>query len=165
MHRSAGRYACGWVQIGKFLSPLPPSHILIAMHLLRLSGRKTCDRVQRQGTVWKGKTFIARWLPGAPRNLSVPPKRAAIYLGTYASAALDASAVRRNRMRRRVREALRLGIDAAPETPTIQLLVSPRSASLDAPFPVLQEDVMSFLRTLSTWHNRNAASGASSSSH
>lgn len=93
--------------------------------------------------------MIVRWLPGTPLSHGRPRKLpGGVYLGTFASSSVDASAVRRNRMRRRCREALRLTIEALPERPSIQLLVSPRPASLDAPFDTLRADAAAFFSTL-----------------
>jgi ribonuclease P protein component len=77
------------------------------MKLLRLSGRKVCERVKTKGFLWKGRHLHVRWMQGAPRTVpsDAPP---AFYVGTLTSAKLDKSAVRRNRMRRRCREALRI---------------------------------------------------------
>ena len=150
------------------------------MRLLRLRGRKVCDRVLRNGNAWKGRHMIIRWLPGHPRHPAAKHGSEAIYVGTLASTKLDKSAVRRNRMRRRCREALRTVIlqkmrklkklsedaglvgPAAEDTaegkggsvggtplggpPTItQLLIAPRSSSLDAPFAALEQDIENFL--------------------
>lgn len=93
--------------------------------------------------------MIVRWMPGVPTSLGRPkPLAQGIYLGTYASTALDPSAVRRNRMRRRCREALRLTIENLPERPSAQLLVSPARASLDAPFEALLRDADAFFSHL-----------------
>jgi ribonuclease P protein component len=108
--------------------------------------------------------FTARWMCGAPRNLAVPPKHPALYMGTFASAKLDPSAVRRNRMRRRCREAFRLLVQSAPETGPVQLLISPRSASLDAPFPALQDEAKRLLAVLATACPLHAKPPGSSSS-
>ena len=118
--------------------------------LLRLSGRKTCDRVLRQGRVWKGPLLAARWLPLPPHTKERIPPTGAIFVGTMVSAALEKSAVRRNRMRRRCREALRIAVREMPRVPTVQLLLCPRSASLDAPFPELQAQVCKLLAALSS---------------
>jgi RNase P protein component len=77
------------------------------MHLFRLSGRKVCERVKTKGYLWKGKHIYVRWLRGLPRGLP-PAAPAGLYVGAVTSAKLDKSAVRRNRMRRRCREALRV---------------------------------------------------------
>ena len=93
--------------------------------------------------------MIVRWMPGVPTSLGrAKPLGQGIYLGTYASAALDPSAVRRNRMRRRCREALRLTIGNLPERSSVQLLVTPTRASLDAPFEALQRDADAFFSHL-----------------
>ncbi|TSC58890.1 MAG: hypothetical protein Greene041619_268 [Candidatus Peregrinibacteria bacterium Greene0416_19] len=117
------------------------------MRLSRLRGRKICERLQRRGEIWKGRHLLVRWQTGAPRHPSVTdPSRPAAYVGTLASARLDKSAVRRNRMRRRCREALRtvlLSIDHIPVP--VQLLLIPRSSSLGASFADLQQDVRAFL--------------------
>lgn len=93
--------------------------------------------------------MVIRWMPGVPSSagrLRTLPE--GIYLGTYASSSVDPSAVKRNRMRRRCREALRLVIESLPERPSVQLLVSPRTASLDAPFDTLRRDVDAFFSHL-----------------
>ena len=122
------------------------------MQLLRLRGRKVCDRVIRLGYVWKGKTMIVRWLPGSPPHELKDQK--ALYLGTLASLRLHKSAVKRNRMRRRCKEAFRLAVKAeggtnrASSSRSFQLLVSPRSSSLSCAFGDIQEDVSRFLSSL-----------------
>lgn len=114
------------------------------MQLSRLRGRKVNDYIRRNGRLWKGKSMVIRWMPGAPRHPSVDRKASAIYLGTAASAKLHKSAVKRNRMRRRCREAFRIAIREMKDVPPLQLLVNPRIASLHADFPVIQEDVRRF---------------------
>ncbi len=120
------------------------------MQLLRLQGRKINDRLLRQGKVWKGKHMVIRWMQGHPRHPNVDLSRQALYAGTIASTKLDKSAVKRNRMRRRCREALRLTLKGVPEIPAtftaVQLLLAPRSSSLWTPFPELQADIQAFLR-------------------
>lgn len=89
-----------------------------------------------------------RFLVGAPRHPSVKPGRSALYVGAVASTKLDKSAVRRNRMRRRCREALRLTLKTleSPETlQSFQLLLAPKSSSLMAPFSELSADLLTFL--------------------
>ena len=128
------------------------------MRLLRLSGRKTCERVKTKGYLWKGKHFFARILSGAPRNLPASSSQvSALYVGTLTSAKLDKSAVRRNRMRRRCREALRLTLKQPPDTRYLipdhrffQLLLLPRSSSLSADFGELLKDAEHFLASLSS---------------
>ncbi|PIR49727.1 hypothetical protein COU79_03295 [Candidatus Peregrinibacteria bacterium CG10_big_fil_rev_8_21_14_0_10_54_7] len=116
------------------------------MKLSRLRGRKVCDRVMRNGTVWKGKTMLIRWLPGAPRTL--PRDAQGIFVGTFASSKLHKSAVKRNRMRRRCREALRTIVRERNKLPTVQLLLSPRSPSLTCDFHDIAQDVHAFLSIL-----------------
>lgn len=119
------------------------------MKLHRLQGRKVNSVLQRKGKTWKGVAMVVRWMPGTPSSNGRPRKLAeGVYLGTFASASLDASAVRRNRMRRRCREALRLTIENLPERPSVQLLVTPRAASLDAPFETLTRDAEAFFSHL-----------------
>ena len=89
--------------------------------------------------------MVIRWMPGTPSSKGrTRPLAEGIYLGTFASSSLDASAVKRNRMRRRCREALRLTVENLPERASLQLLVSPRAASLDAPFELLQREAEAF---------------------
>ena len=111
------------------------------MILRRLQGRKVNAVLQRKGNTWKSPHMVVRWLAGTPPSTGRPrPLAPGVYLGTFASASVDPSAVKRNRMRRRCREALRLAIEKLPERPSVQLLVSPRAASLDAPFDALVRD-------------------------
>lgn len=115
------------------------------MKLQRLSGRKTNDLVRRKGRPWKGKTMVIRVLPGSPKTL---PEQTGIFLGSQASVKLHKSAVKRNRMRRRCREALRKEIAQYDTLPTVQLLLSPRSSSLTCAHSDIQADVQAFLSTL-----------------
>lgn len=123
------------------------------MQLSRLQGRKANDYILRKGRVWKGKNFNVNWLPGPPK---LHPDRAGLYVGTFASTRLDKSAVARNRMRRRVREALRIIAKESASIPTAQLLVSPRSASMKAPFEDIVREMRMFLSQLPPWHQQNA---------
>lgn len=151
-----------------------PALYTLCMKLLRLSGRKTCERVKTKGFLWKGKHFFVRYLHGAPRStpaasLSV----SAVFVGTLTSTKLDKSAVKRNRMRRRCREALRIilkGLSVAagriprsqpnprsliPDPRSLisdprffQLLLLPRSSSLSADFGELTKDAEHLLASL-----------------
>ncbi len=89
-------------------------------------------------------------------------------MGTIASAKLNKSAVVRNRMRRRVREALRIAVKENDEIGPVQLLLAPRTASLKAPFADIEKDIRLFLSTLSSpWPKQQSdlpASGTSPSS-
>lgn len=116
------------------------------MKLSHLRGRKTCDYVRKKGRVWRGKTMLIRWLPEVPTPTPNPPR---IFLGTYAPHELHASAVKRNRMRRRCREALRVFLrEYTADFPSVQMLICPRHASLDAPFTDILADVRQFLSFL-----------------
>lgn len=100
--------------------------------------------------------MIIHWLPTAPRHPSVDPSKCGVYFGTIASTRLDKSAVRRNRMRRRCREAFRTVLRQYSEEhiftqarmPSLQLLVAPRSSSLSFPFLDLQKEVRFFLTSI-----------------
>lgn len=136
-----------------------------AVKLLRLRGRKVCDRVLRKGRAWRGRTMLVRWLPGAPAHPAVRKGDVAVYAGTLASRALSKRAVERNRMRRRCREALRLILkeqESGRLVASVQLLLCPRSSSLHAPFALLKEDIELFLSTLcSPCPTRNHHRGSS----
>lgn len=118
------------------------------MKLLRLRGRKICDHLMRKGASWKGKHMTIRFLTTAPRHPSVDPTKPGIYIGTVASAKLDKSAVKRNRMRRRCREAFRVAVKEVEKPVTAQLLILPRSSSLTCAFPEISSDVRAFLSVL-----------------
>ena len=124
------------------------------MKLLRLRGRKICEQLLRKGNVWKGRQMTIRFLVSAPRHPSVDPTKPGIYIGTVASAKLDKSAVKRNRMRRRCREAFRVTLKEVEKPLVAQLLILPRSSSLTCAFPEIQSDVRAFLSVLDTWRNR-----------
>jgi ribonuclease P protein component len=113
------------------------------MHLLRLSGRKVCERVKMKGRLWKGVHVHARLIVGAPRG-----KPAGLYVGSVTSAKLHKSAVTRNRMRRRCREALRIAYKGAQDARSVQLLLLPRSSSLNADFDAILRDAHALLSSL-----------------
>ena len=119
------------------------------MQLFRLSGRKICERVKTKGFLWKGKHMHMRIMRGLPRGSTLPNH--SILVGVVTSAKLDASAVKRNRMRRRCREALRKTLLDHPSVPvSVQLILLPRSSSLTAPFDELLSDARRFLFSLSS---------------
>lgn len=118
------------------------------MKLSRLRGRKICDRVLRKGIVWKGKTFMVRWMPGYPKHPHADPGERTFYVGVLATSKLDKSAVKRNRMRRRCREALRTSLAERDDLQTIQLLLMPRSISLSCDFEDIRSDVLLFLSVI-----------------
>lgn len=117
------------------------------MKLRRLSGRKNCERVKTRGMLWKGRHLWARFLPGYPRGLPAPAQPT-IYVGTLASTKLDKSAVKRNRMRRRCSEALRLASADATIMSSYQLLLMPRSSSLTCTFAEILADIRSLFSSL-----------------
>lgn len=123
------------------------------MKLRSLSGRKVCERVKTKGLLWKGKHVQARILVGAPRT-AVANVTPGLYVGTLTSAKLDKSAVRRNRMRRRCKEALRVSIqEVVAKTSfktSFQLILLPRSSSLAAPFGELLADLQRLVLFLPT---------------
>jgi ribonuclease P protein component len=120
----------------------------LTMRLQRLAGRKVCERVKARGFLWKGKHVHVRSMTNVPKSMFTALKPG-LYVGVVTSAKLHKSAVKRNRMRRRAREALRLVCQErdAPTAP-IRLLLFPRSSSLSAPFDELQEDARRFLFSL-----------------
>jgi ribonuclease P protein component len=118
------------------------------MKINRLPGRKNAAKVLAKGRLWRGNTLTVRWMPGAPKHPLINPEKVAVYVGTFASTKLDKSAVRRNRMRRRCREALRTELKNQSKLPTIQLLLSPRSRSLECDFAEIVSDVRAFLSSV-----------------
>ncbi len=122
------------------------------MKLERLRGRKIVARVQQKGPLWKGKHLHARYVYGYPRHPAAALDRPGVFVGTLGSTKLSKSAVERNRMRRRTREALRTSLKAMPDFPTVQLLILPRSSSLKCPFAEIQTDISVLLTFL---HARN----------
>ena len=117
------------------------------MKLSRLHGRKVAAHVLKHGRIFKGKTMIVRWLLGYPR-IEGPSTLPRLFLGTFASTKLDKSAVRRNRMRRRCREAVRITVRGEQVLPTVQLLISPRAPSLSCTYGEILADVESLLSIL-----------------
>ena len=125
------------------------------MHLLRLHGRKVVDRVRRRGSKWRGKHMMMIYLPldAAQKRLEegsyqLKAISCQLLVGAIASTALHKSAVKRNRMRRRCREALRISLKAESDQrkTDIQLLICPRSTSLACDFGELLHDARNFLR-------------------
>lgn len=122
------------------------------MKLSHIKGRKANDYVLRRGRVWKGKMFTANWISGPPK---LHANEHGLYVGTFASVRLSKSAVERNRMRRRIREALRIIAKETENIPTAQLLISPRSASLNAPFEDIVREMRVFLSQLPSWQTKS----------
>lgn len=117
------------------------------MKLSRIPGRKRTARVMTKGKQWKGKHMAVHFLSGAPKHPLIDPKDDAVYLGIMTSAKLAKSAVKRNRMRRRVRESFRTYLQEH-DAPTIQLLVRPRSSSLMCDYSEIRADVRAFFSSL-----------------
>lgn len=93
----------------------------------------------------------ARIIRGLPRNLleNTPP---CLLVGVLTSTRLHKSAVKRNRMRRRCREALRVSLKAHSSQFTAhssQLLLLPRSSSLSQPFGEILADAKALISFLS----------------
>ncbi len=133
------------------------------MKLLHIRSRKVCDIIMRKGQSWKGKTMMIKWLSGVPKKDHVTVKPG-IYVGTYASTKLHASAVKRNKMRRRCREAFRIAAQKEDNLPDAQLLVTPKIASLDSSFELIEADVQTFLSALKQWPTQRNDPTASSTS-
>ena len=89
------------------------------------------------------------WLPQAPRHPLVDPEASALYVGTFAPATLSKSAVRRNRMRRRCREALRKEAKELTEISPVTLLICPKSSSLSCAHADIAADARMFLSQFS----------------
>ena len=123
------------------------------MKLDRLRGRKIVARVQQKGLLWKGKHLQARYIYGYPRHPAAKTDRPGVFVGTLGSTKLSKLAVERNRMRRRSREALRTSLKAMSNFPTVQLLILPRSSSLQCPFTEIQTDITSLLEFLQRPHS------------
>lgn len=120
------------------------------MKLSRLRGRKINERLRNKKItkLWRGNTMTIRWISGPPKSPNIDPAKRALYVGTAASLKLHKSAVKRNRMRRRCREAFRKTVREIEKLPTTQLLITPRSASLSCDFEDILEDVSRFLEVL-----------------
>lgn len=127
--------------------------------LRRLRGRKVCERVLRRGEVWRGKHMkivYAQCENAKMRKSNLP----GLYVGAIASTKMEKSAVKRNRMRRRCREALRITVKEMSQLPkacpersrgiNCQLLIAPRLSSLTCDFGELLQDARNFLRHIGT---------------
>ena len=121
----------------------------VSVKLLRLRGRKVNDYLRRKGNVWKGKTMTIKWLKHAPKNPNIDPEKPGYYVGCSAPAKLHKSAVKRNRMRRRCREALRVAVKDHKKAPTLQLLITPKITSLSCDYDDIKADIASFLSACS----------------
>ncbi len=118
------------------------------MQMLHLRGRKRCEVLRTKGIAWKGQHMVVRWMKGRLPSEKVRPE-GSIYVGSFAGAKLDKSAVNRNRMRRRCKEAFRLALAKVDRVmPPTCLLIAPRSSSLDCAFDALEREATSFLSTI-----------------
>lgn len=122
-------------------------HLGFFMRLLRISGRKRVELLLKRGRSWRGKHLNIKFLMGAPKHPNVDPNASAVYAGFMTPVKLDKSAVKRNRMRRRCREALRRYIKEE-SFPTVQLIIKPSSSSLKCHFAELTADISTFFSTL-----------------
>lgn len=116
--------------------------------MLHLRGRKRCETIRTKGVAWKGQHMVVRWMKGRLPSETARPE-GSVYVGSFAGAKLDTSAVTRNRMRRRCKEAFRLALAKTERAlPPTCLLIAPRSSSLDCAFDQLERDATSFLSTI-----------------
>ena len=134
--------------------------LTIVMKLSRLHGRKNCERVKTKGLLWKGKHFSVRYFGGVPKN-HTGIVVSEILLGIVTSSKLNPSAVERNRMRRRCREALRLTLTQYNDVPVAQLILLPRSSSLRCDFTELLSEAKLLLSFLSSPCSKLHAPGVS----
>jgi ribonuclease P protein component len=115
------------------------------MKISGLHGRKVVDRVRRHGNRWKGRHMSMTYVANRNEELLV---------GTSASKKLHKSAVKRNKMRRRCREALRVTVkeqqvnELTSKQVNVSLLITPRSSSLTCDFIELRDDAEAFLNHL-----------------
>lgn len=120
----------------------------MAVHLLHLRGRKRCDTIRTKGIAWKGRHMVVRWMKGHLEGEIARPE-GSVYVGSFAGSKLDTSAVNRNRMRRRCKEAFRLALSKIDRTlPPTCLLIAPRSSSLNCAFDELEREATFFLSTI-----------------
>ena len=106
------------------------------MHQLR--GRKLSEQVRRKGSRWRGKHMNAVFLSDRESN-------GKLFVGTPASKKLDKSAVRRNKMRRRCRESLRVTLKnitsktskTSTSSTSLRLILTPKYSSLTCDFEEL----------------------------
>lgn len=117
------------------------------MKLQRLSGRKRCEYVLKKGRTWKGTHMRVSYIKGPPRYPDSTISEEGVYMGITTSRKLDKSAVKRNRMRRRVREAFRLYLKDR-KAPSIQLIAQPKSSSLECDFAEIASDASAFFSSL-----------------
>lgn len=112
---------------------------MAGMHLVILKKRAEFQRV-RGGTKWSGRGFLAEGRPRSPVG-STPV--AETRFGFTVSKKMG-NAVARNRIRRRIKEALRLmPLECAP--PAMDVVIVARRAALDMPFAALASELTTAL--------------------
>jgi ribonuclease P protein component len=109
----------------------------------------------KRGEVWRGKHMKITYLAATPTSEKWKMENGKLFVGTIASTKTEKSAVKRNRMRRRCREALRITVKEVTKNQKratrnfrVQLLISPRSSSLTCDFRELLKDMELFLTVL-----------------
>ena len=110
------------------------------MEIQALRGRKHVEYIRRKGKTWRGKHMKVIYLPQEDPVCKV---------GTAVSSKISKSAVKRNRMRRRCREALRVSAKADKRNLPFRLILMPRRSSLECDFEELKSDVEHLLDFLS----------------
>ncbi len=102
---------------------------------LRLTRKSDIDRVFRRGRSVAARQFAFKYLPNSSDSA-----RVAVLVGTK----LAKRAVHRNRIKRRLREIIRLNFDKVPQG--IDLLIIARDLKLrDTDWPALTEQVVALL--------------------
>jgi ribonuclease P protein component len=119
----------------------------------RLRGRKRNERVLKKGLYWNGQHSKASFLFESP-SYAPSTDVSMIFLGCKTSAKLAKRAVDRNRMRRRIKEAMRHSVPLQTKIQTVQLLITPKYSSLNAPFAELLADANTLLTTITTRYER-----------
>lgn len=120
------------------------------MQLVRLNGRSANNRVLRKGQLWRGTYCSIRYVFGVPFNQLSDQPEGTVFLGSFASVSLHKHAVKRNRMRRRCKEALIETLKAHQKMPTVQLLLSPKFSSLESDYDLIKTDMHRFYEFITT---------------
>ena len=109
---------------------------------MRLKKRSEILRVFREGIVWRGRCFSVHGLFRTPDASQRPPGHSR--LGIVVTRRVG-SAVERNRIKRRIREVFR---GTVHHLPTVDLIVVPTRACLDAPMEEIEQDLLRAAHTL-----------------